>query len=108
MYCKNCGAHVDDDVRFCPKCGNRLKGYAQPPAQSQSGENQTNTYAIVGLILAFFIPIVGFILSIVGLSKAKELGGSGSGLATAGIIVSLIDVVAVILIVVVSIGLIAL
>ena len=22
MFCKNCGAEVNDTARFCPKCGN--------------------------------------------------------------------------------------
>ncbi len=24
MYCDNCGARVDDDAAFCPKCGQQL------------------------------------------------------------------------------------
>lgn len=56
-------------------------------------QNQTNGLAIVGLILPIVMPqfsIMGLILSIVGLVKSREMGGSGKGLAIAGIIVSVI------------------
>ena len=26
MFCKNCGAEINDDARFCPKCGNDKQG----------------------------------------------------------------------------------
>lgn len=48
-----------------------------------------NTMSIVGFILAFIAPPIGFILSIIGLSKAKALQ-AGKGLAIAGIIISIL------------------
>ena len=33
MYCKNCGAELDDDVKLCPNCGSALGG-VQPSADS--------------------------------------------------------------------------
>ena len=44
--------------------------------------------AIVGLVLAFIVPLLGLILSIVAKSQIKKTGEGGSGLATGGIIVS--------------------
>ena len=108
MYCKKCGAQVDDDVKFCPRCGDQLKGYPQATPQPRSDADRTNTYAIVGFIMAFFFPLVGFILSIIGISKAQELGGKGKGLAVAGLVISLLDVIAIILIVVIAVGMAAL
>jgi len=52
----------------------------------QSGELKTNTLAIVGFILSFLIPIVGFILCIIALGQIKKTGEKGKGLAVAGII----------------------
>ena len=52
--------------------------------------NENNTISIVGFILSFIIPIVGLILSIIGLSKSKELDNKGKGLSIAGIIISVL------------------
>lgn len=60
--------------------------YAAPYTFSRS----KNTYAIVGLILSFIIPIAGFVLSIVGLTKSSRLWGEGRGLSIAGIIISVV------------------
>ena len=39
--------------------------------------NENNTISIVGFILSFIIPVVGLILSIIGLNKSKELNNKG-------------------------------
>ena len=54
--------------------------------------------------IATIIAIVGLILSLVGLSKSKQLGGLGRGMAIAGIVTSAVGIVAsiVILLVVVD------
>ncbi len=60
-------------------------------------QKQTNGLAVAGLILPIVMPqfsIMGLILSIVGLVKSREMGGSGKGLAIAGIIVSIVMLVA--------------
>lgn len=60
-------------------------------------EKQTNGLAVAGLILPIFMPqfsVLGLIFSIIGLIKAREMGGSGKGIAIAGIIVSAIIMVA--------------
>ncbi len=50
--------------------------------------NENNTMSIVGFILSFMMPVVGLILSIIGLNKSKELNNKGKGLSIAGIIIS--------------------
>lgn len=55
------------------------------PVQSQ---NKTNTMAIVGFVLAFLIPLAGFIISIISLGQIKKKDEGGKGLAIAGIILS--------------------
>lgn len=58
-------------------------GYPQayPPAQSQ----QTNTMAILSLVLAFFVPIVGVVMGHIALKQIKQTGEGGRGLAVAGL-----------------------
>lgn len=68
-------------------------GAAPMPQQSS-----TNGMAIAGLILAFFFPLVGLILSIVGLSHAKKNNGQGKGLAVAGIIVNSLFMIGTVLV----------
>lgn len=62
-------------------------------------EKFKNSWAIIGFVLAlisvFFayigiIPLAGVVTNIVGLYKAKTLGGRGKLLAIAGLIISLI------------------
>ena len=55
-----------------------------PPYNSK----KTNPLAIVGFILAFFLPLIGFILSLIGLTQINKKKESGKGLAIAGIVVS--------------------
>ena len=43
------------------------------PSQNYQAEEDSNTIAIIGLILAFIIPLAGLICSIIGLNKAKAL-----------------------------------
>lgn len=59
---------------------------------------KTNTFALVGFILSFFLGIVGSILCLVGLEEIKKTGEDGKGLAIAGIIIGFIPLVLFILI----------
>ena len=98
MYCKNCGNQIDDNAVYCIHCGasTGIQQYGQP---EQKQSSQSNTLAIVGFILSFFIPLAGLICSIIGLKRAPQFGGNGKGLAIAGIILSAIAILAVIVLV---------
>ena len=69
-----------------------------PPHQMHPGQQpmhvqpsaESNTIAVVGLVLAFVFWPAGLVCSIMGLNKAKELGGNGHGMALAGLIVSIV------------------
>ena len=84
MFCPKCGKDIRDDSAFCPFCG------AQVGIPVQQQQVRTNAVAIVGFLLAFLFSPVGFICSIIGAVHAKNCGGSGKGLAIAGVIVSVL------------------
>jgi Na+/H+-dicarboxylate symporter len=74
-------------------------GYNAAPAATPG-----KTLGIVGLILAFFIPLVGLILGIVGLNQSKKAGRK-NGIALAAIIVSSVFIViGIIVAIVVGVG----
>lgn len=83
MYCKNCGANVDDKAAVCPSCGAQVNGIAA----------KKNTIAIVGFIFSFLFAIVGLICSILGYKKSKTDGAPHGGLALAGIIISIVNMI---------------
>jgi hypothetical protein len=58
------------------------------PAATPEPAAGTNTMAIVGLILAFLIPPIGLILSIVALVQLRKNRQAGRGMAIGGLIVS--------------------
>ena len=68
MFCNNCGREIDDRAIVCPNCGVIVNKQALATEQSQS-----NTFAIVGFIMSFFVAIVGLICSIIVLKKSPSL-----------------------------------
>jgi hypothetical protein len=70
---------------------------AHKPAAEPTTTNQpmpmspkTNTMAVIALVLAFFIPLIGLILGIVAISQIKKKNEGGKGLAIASIIISIV------------------
>ncbi|WP_052367237.1 DUF4190 domain-containing protein [Paraoerskovia marina] len=70
-----------------PQAPGTPDSYGQQPARS--GSVPGKTMGIVGLVLAFFMPIVGLVLSIVAFVQSKKAGFS-NGPALAGIILGAI------------------
>lgn len=99
-FCTKCGAKVDDLSLTCPNCGSALNSSADPfddrPVNSTS--SKYNTLCILGFVFSFLFALVGLILSIVGLKKAKSTGEQGAGLAIAGIVISIVNWVTMFLI----------
>lgn len=75
-----------------PKPTSAPKTSAPEPASTQVAPaatgKKTNTMAVVAIILAFLLPLVGLILGIVALSQIKKRSEGGRGLAIASIIIS--------------------
>ena len=74
MFCKNCGTEVDDNKRYCPKCGMDLQDsgkQSQQPADEDA--NKSIKGGALGFVLAFFLGLIGLIIVLViGDKKAKK------------------------------------
>ena len=107
-YCTNCGEKVEEYYNVCPRCGTSLKNnkfvsednqyrrsnsYSSTSEinddkrKSSEGESSSDTFAIVGFVLTFFVPIVGLILSILGMKSTKNKGFAIAGVILNSIIV---------------------
>ncbi len=105
MYCSRCGKEINLDAYVCPYCGGSTgKPLPYEERYHAPAPQQTNGYAIAGLILAFCIPLLGLIFGILGLKRSNGMNGEGKGLSIAAIIISSLElfIVLIILIVVVS------
>jgi len=93
MYCQRCAAEVSEDSQFCQACGaaTGVPPYPYPYApaypQPQQPAKQTNNMALIGLILAFVVPVAGLVVSIIARKQCLERGEDGANLAKAGVIV---------------------
>ncbi len=65
-----------------------MAGYGAP-----QNNDKWNGLVIAGFVCAFLVPIVGLILSIIGMVQINKNGGKSKGMAIAGIIVSVVVMV---------------
>ncbi len=84
-YCSHCGAELVDEAVVCPKCGCAVA----PLAVDRS--NSWNVLCIVGFVCSFFMAIVGLVCSIIGRKQAMQSGEKGKELATAGLVISIVN-----------------
>jgi hypothetical protein len=99
MTCSKCGTVAAAPAPFCSTCGASLiLGGTMPAIPPPPVVPRTSGMAITGFVLAFFCGVLGLIFSIIGLSECKKSNGrvTGEGLAMAGIIVSILSTVVVI------------
>lgn len=120
MFCVNCGKEINNSAVVCPFCGARTGNampsqpaqpvqttyYQQPPAPTyvtvQRKEPKSNTLGIAGFVLSllsfvlgeFFLiaPFIGFILSCIAVAKRKNYD-ENNGLAIAGLVINIIQLV---------------
>ena len=107
MYCKNCGAQIDDQSRFCDLCGapvdvqteSPIIPAAQPEVTVEADQEKQpfSGFCIAGFIMPFlFLGAIGLPLSIIGVFDCKKNGKRGKGLGIAGIILNALNIVEVI------------
>ena len=91
MYCVRCGKTIDENSKYCTSCGYPVNGKVKEEIKDNS-----KVISILGVILSFFIPIIGLILSIISVGKCKKYKsktGNNSkykGISFAGLIISII------------------
>lgn len=99
--CVNCGFNYDEQYMYCSNCGSSssvvdgqgnegIGNIVQQNISVEGVSNKTNGMCIAGFICSLFIAPIGFVISIIGLFNAKKKKESGKGFAIAGIIISFI------------------
>ena len=89
MYCRNCGAEIDDKAVICPKCV-----VAQNDVQTAGADNGGFGWGLLG----FCIPLVGLILFLVWKdTKPKTSKAAGKGALISVIVSAVLYVILVIL-----------
>lgn len=118
MFCPVCGAKVngapapqgekDEFFQDVPSSSvNQQPTYApQQPTYAPQQPNyaqpaKTNTMAIVGFVLSFFVALAGLICSIIGMKQCNETKEGGKGFAVAGIVISAVSMALSFLIVII-------
>ena len=109
MFCSKCGAEIPEGAQWCPKCGAQQGSQTQSQTQTVNTQPQTAPGTVPGFILSLagflldWIPIAGFVLSIVGTAicgKGKRKVASNpalytnTGLLTAGHVIGIIGIIA--------------
>lgn len=67
----------------------------------------TNTFAVLSIILSFFQPIAGIVFGHISLAQIKRNGDEGRGLALAGLIIGYATIILVVMLVIAYIAFIA-
>lgn len=120
MNCKKCNALIDNNSKFCPKCGNAIE-FDGNNMNTNMNTNMNNNYSstnandnkdkmgiaslvigIISLIFAYFlniiilpVAIVGLILGIINKKKSSK--------KTAGIILNAISILIIVVMIVISV-----
>ncbi len=120
IICKNCGASINENEKFCSSCGHKVEEGAfstqtlnneQPNMEAESMNYNQNIYqpqptsgmavaslvlGIVGIFLSwitFLIPsILGIVFGAVAIKQCNERGLNGRGMAIGGLVCSIIIV----------------
>ncbi len=120
MFCDNCGAEIDESVKFCPYCGTDVseqsgKSFGQnstnstdsgidsgtdsvPEWRRSAGSMKKSYFGLAGILSAAaglfsgngFLSVLGLIAGIIGGRKAKRYLTEGMGLARAAIIIAIL------------------
>lgn len=103
MYCEKCGNQIDENVKFCPNCGNNLNGaqetLVKPTIVPNTKKKKANICSILSIVFAsigvipllniLFVP-VAVILAIIGFATGKN---EGAKVKIANVIVLAISII---------------
>ena len=104
-FCISCGKELQDADNVCANCGTPVDGAPATVTQNTTvnvaAPAKTNGLALAGFIVSLVSTIlccgsfnvISLVLSIVGAIKAKDYGGNGKGFAIAGIVISVIGMI---------------
>ncbi len=96
-FCANCGAELNEGADVCLKCGANVKQTSSVSNQEQAFDKSAQTGFILGLIsiVAWFIPLFGYPVTIAGIVCSNKGRASvvNKGKATAGLVLSIIFLV---------------
>ncbi len=101
MKCPNCNSELMPESKFCPNCGAKVETNEVKEGevvQNQNTASSGDSAALVGFILglcsiiAWFIPLFGYPVTIIGIifSVLGLKSTTRKGMATAGLILSII------------------
>ena len=124
-FCRECGKELEENSKFCNNCGTKIEEEkteeantsnenTNESAASNAGTNVTynqtyvtkkiNGMAIAGFVISLvsllccgYSSWLGLIFSIIGLVNANKNEGEGKGLAIAGIVISSILLIIIVL-----------
>ena len=92
MYCRNCGKLLNDEDKFCKHCGNKIIKEVVAVKEEKKEEKAS----IGWWFLAFFIPIIGFILFLIYRIDRKKRSKRLLSGTISGIVVFVISVITII------------
>ena len=104
MFCRICGYELPENAQFCSRCGTHVETSEFVPTAEESTPAEPAKYsgkAIAGFVIALVgimisaIPcgIIGIVFSVLGKKETVELNKKGKGLAIAGLVISILDIV---------------
>jgi len=76
MYCKNCGANIRDDLKYCPMCGssmyNPITYNNTHSSEFSKPKSIVSMGMFLGIVIPMFITIIALVLVIVLLINIKS------------------------------------
>lgn len=126
MFCTKCGKEAKEGEKFCSACGTSLTAskpsvekqneaapvqkaiqpaqrptqtVAKPVQSSAPADDSAKNMALIGFVCAFFCQIAGIIVSAMALKKyGQQKNQDGKGLATAGLVLSIVFIAGTVLV----------